>query len=658
MNKIKELLNKYKEFIKYGIGGGITTLLHLVLFWVLIKFGLKYYIANIITLITIKTIAYFINKIFVFKSKCNNKKELLSEIIKYILSRLFTMIIDYFGLILLVEVFKINELVGKIIVLIVVVIINYFLCKKIVYKKEVSSMKKIKEFLKKHWFILAIIILCLLRFLFTYKLPSFYLSNMNYDDLLMVDQSSSLMHKQYLGEYGFKTLVKGPVFPFLLFLIRLYKVSYSIVFTLLYIGSCVYFIYSLKNIINNKKYLIIVLLFLLFNPATFSQDLFQRLYRNSISMTEFLFFFGSVIRVLFSKNIKARNYLLFGLSLSLMFLTREDNLWTYPVIAFIIIYNIIKYKKIRIFLLNLTPVMILIISLNLISIVNYKHYGIYTYNEIQKSEFHNTYKKILQIKDDEKKEQISIPKSTFYKLAENSKVLDYTKEEIDDFYKVFADKKTGEIYNGNMIWYFRCMVYNKQKFKNGKESEKYYKKLGKELDKLFKNGTLEKEFVMPSNSLAVPTKKQLSKIPKKVLNTIIYTVTYKDIKTFTETKHIYFDIQVNSYFFKYLDYHHTVNIVKKNPFQYEIIRIIYYSITIVFGILSLLLYLKNIKRFDSLSINSHLLLISYLLIIGGTVYTHITSFHAIRPLYLGNIYIIQTIFILLNICRLKNFKEK
>lgn len=134
MNK---LINKYKEFISYGIWGVVTTLLHILLFWILIKIGIKYYIANIITLITIKALAYIINKVFVFKSKCKNKKELVSEIIKYIISRLFTMIIDYIGLIILVEVFKMDEMIGKIIVLIIVVIINYILSKKYVYKKEV-----------------------------------------------------------------------------------------------------------------------------------------------------------------------------------------------------------------------------------------------------------------------------------------------------------------------------------------------------------------------------------------------------------------------------------------------------------------------------------------------------------------------------------------
>ena len=34
--------NKYKEFIKYGIGGGITTILHILLFAFLTFIGIKY----------------------------------------------------------------------------------------------------------------------------------------------------------------------------------------------------------------------------------------------------------------------------------------------------------------------------------------------------------------------------------------------------------------------------------------------------------------------------------------------------------------------------------------------------------------------------------------------------------------------------------------
>lgn len=134
MSRIKQLINKYKEFISYGFWGCVTTLLNLLLYWILIKLGMPYTLSNIITLITIKTLCYFVNKILVFKTKCKNKKELSKEVIKYILSRLFTMALDYFGVILFVEVFEIDKIISKAVILVVVVLVNYLICKKYVYK--------------------------------------------------------------------------------------------------------------------------------------------------------------------------------------------------------------------------------------------------------------------------------------------------------------------------------------------------------------------------------------------------------------------------------------------------------------------------------------------------------------------------------------------
>ncbi|MBR3211039.1 MAG: GtrA family protein [Bacilli bacterium] len=130
---MKNKLKIDKELILYGIVGIITTLIHILLFYVL-NIVLSYKIANIITLILIKILAYVLNKKFVFKSRCKDGVELTKEIIKYIFSRFFTMIIDYVGLILLVEVFGFEELIGKIIVLFVVIILNYILSKKYVFK--------------------------------------------------------------------------------------------------------------------------------------------------------------------------------------------------------------------------------------------------------------------------------------------------------------------------------------------------------------------------------------------------------------------------------------------------------------------------------------------------------------------------------------------
>ena len=517
---------------------------------------------------------------------------------------------------------------------------------------------KMKKFLKKYWFIIAILIISLARFLFTYKLPSFYFFRMNYDDALSVKLLYSILKGEYLGSYCVRTLVKGPVFSFVMFISVIYKIGFSSLFTILYTLSCIYFISSLKEIIKDKKYLIVIYLFLIFNPVTFSQDLFQRLYRNSISITELLFFLGSVIRVLTLKNKKILNNILLGITLFLMFWTREDNIWVYPVIIFLIVYSIFKERKIKAIIISIIPIIILELLLNVVSLVNYKYYGIYTYNEIEKSEFHNTYKKILQIKDDEKIHMVSIPKSTLFKLIDNTKTFNLFKNDIDRFYyqnEYYEYEYTkGEIYNGNIVWQLRQMVDFRNEFKSGKESEEFYKKLGKEIDKLFEDGTFEKEFVMPSTYMAVPTKEDFIALPKKVIETITYTTTYKNIKTLTKTDKYFYNKTIKAYYFAYKDYHDSVSVVKKNPLKYELIRLTYEILTIILSILCLGIYIKNIKKFDYISIISHLLIICYMLIVGGVAYTHISSFNAIRPLYLANVYMIQSVFIMLNMYRIKD----
>ena len=125
-----------KQFIRYVIWGFITTVFHLVVFWLLNKVGLDYRIANIIAMVSSKSLAYMCNKFFVYKSKCNSIKELLREMFSFIIARGFTFFVDFFLLIILVDFVHINKMISKIIVLGVVVIINYILGEKFVFKKS------------------------------------------------------------------------------------------------------------------------------------------------------------------------------------------------------------------------------------------------------------------------------------------------------------------------------------------------------------------------------------------------------------------------------------------------------------------------------------------------------------------------------------------
>ena len=79
---------------------------------------------------------------------------------------------------------------------------------------------------------------------------------------------------------------------------------------------------------------------------------------------------------------------------------------------------------------------------------------------------------------------------------------------------------------------------------------------------------------------------------------------------------------------------------------------------IILSPISLVLYFINIKKKDNNTLISTIILISYLIILAGVSYTNVTAFPTNRYLCLGNLYILQYIFIALNIYRLVNYNEE
>lgn len=129
---------KNKLLISYAIFGVLTTALNIIIYQVMILV-VDYKIGNLIAIISSKIFAYVANKKFVFKTKCATKAEWIKEAVRYIITRGFTALIDYFGVIFLVEVFHLNESYVKYFVLLIVVVLNYILGKNAVFISGTSQ---------------------------------------------------------------------------------------------------------------------------------------------------------------------------------------------------------------------------------------------------------------------------------------------------------------------------------------------------------------------------------------------------------------------------------------------------------------------------------------------------------------------------------------
>lgn len=149
--KIKGLINKYRELITYVIAGGLTTLVNLATFKIfnIILGDSKYLISNIIAWVVGVIFAYVINKLWVFESKSWKINVISKEIPEFVGARLFSLLVEEGGLWILVDKLKFDrysfdlfgftidgKLISKIVLAVIVVILNYLFSKLVVFKSK------------------------------------------------------------------------------------------------------------------------------------------------------------------------------------------------------------------------------------------------------------------------------------------------------------------------------------------------------------------------------------------------------------------------------------------------------------------------------------------------------------------------------------------
>ncbi len=143
---INKLYEKFvnKEVILYLVFGVLTTIINIFIFWICSDYIFKNIsdintniaLSNTIAFILAVLFAFVTNKNIVFEAKTESKKELFYQISSFFLARIFTFIIDTFGILLFVNILFINKILSKIIFNIVVIVLNYLLSKLLVFKKK------------------------------------------------------------------------------------------------------------------------------------------------------------------------------------------------------------------------------------------------------------------------------------------------------------------------------------------------------------------------------------------------------------------------------------------------------------------------------------------------------------------------------------------
>lgn len=137
METIKNLYLKYREAIDYIFFGVLTTVVSLVFYLIFTRIlGFSPAVSNIAKWVSGVLFAFVVNKLFVFRSKTKDLKNVSREFVTFVGGRVISGVIDELIVIVGCNVLGINDLVVQFFDFIFVIIANYLISKFLVFKKK------------------------------------------------------------------------------------------------------------------------------------------------------------------------------------------------------------------------------------------------------------------------------------------------------------------------------------------------------------------------------------------------------------------------------------------------------------------------------------------------------------------------------------------
>lgn len=135
--KLKELLNRYRDFILYGIFGVLTTVVNMVVYWLCAHpLGMAVLPSTLIAWFMAVLFAYLTNRKWVFHSEASTRQEVMKEIVSFYSCRIATGVVDWVMMFVCVDLLGFNDMIIKVLANVVVIILNYVASKLVIFKKK------------------------------------------------------------------------------------------------------------------------------------------------------------------------------------------------------------------------------------------------------------------------------------------------------------------------------------------------------------------------------------------------------------------------------------------------------------------------------------------------------------------------------------------
>ena len=359
-----------------------------------------------------------------------------------------------------------------------------------------------------------------------------------YDDRLFLTLAESLISGNWLGSYDHVTLVKGAFYPIWIAAVSLGGIPLLFAQHLLYILSCSVLVFALNPLFARPLTAFLFFFVLLFNPMSYTSGVMTQVIREGIYPALTLFVFACAIGLLLRCKGSFVSLLVWatslGVSLSALWLTREEGIWVVPSMTlFLVAAGFSQFRekpaaRLRFLFLGI-PLIVALLVIGGVARLNKDLYDIDAVTEMKSPDFLAAYGALMRVQHVKWKPTVPVPQDVrdrIYRVSpafaelkpsltgENAKKwvnmfkglrelrrndatfarkIDlYLADDVSGLWRdiLLYDAET-DIHGGWFIWAFRDAVAAAGHYKSGKTAAAYYRRLSEEVNEACSDGRLE-----------------------------------------------------------------------------------------------------------------------------------------------------------------------
>jgi len=333
------------------------------------------------------------------------------------------------------------------------------------------------------------------------------------DDSLLMNYAPLPLHFADIG--GAYSLAKTISFPVFLNIVHYSGLPYTFVLSAVWIICGCLAVRLVRRLRSadgvSPVFELIVLAFVLFNPAFFDITVGTRLYRNSIiapfTLLLFLLLFLFALRVIKKKGFTARHWIfaaVIGALLAFNYYITEAGMWLLPIVLLVLFFSaaiviwkgLRKKDLIRAIVICCIPLLVFGGMTQIYKGINYHYFGVYETDTRTSGEPGKFVADIYKIYSPDRTAELWAPPDAIEKAFAASPTLQ-SHPELEDAIMNHAlwsgDLRKYPQPGDHFTWVLIDAMVTSGMWHSQAETAAFFKTVNSELDAAFKNGTLQKD---------------------------------------------------------------------------------------------------------------------------------------------------------------------